>query len=413
MNDFNFFDLDMFAKGTPYEAFKYLRKHEPVSWHSMPAPLEHQGFWLVTKYKDICEIGRQPKIFFSNAGTILEDTIRSSDPMYAMANDGLAHLDDPNHSKLRRPLMPMFSTSAMKNLKDSIRGRVVDILDQAEKLKTFDFVEIIATPLPVRAVYQDILGIDEEDLGAATLWGELFNRVHCITAKDREYYPIKSLAGSEFVSLYEYGVKAFRLKRDVPTDDILSVIANMKFENSGPITEKEFLSYYWSLMIGAFDTTASALATAAHELSTNHEQADKLYSNVSFLDRAVDEMIRWDTPVNYFRRTASKDYELNGQLIRKNDRVVMCFASGNRDEDVFENPDVFNIERERNKHLSFGHGQHFCLGSGLAHLEIRTFFEEVINRDIKFDVTGPIERSRSNFINRIVKMPVQIMGNLS
>ena len=119
-------------------------------------------------------------------------------------------------------------------------------------------------------------------------------------------------------------------------------------------------------------------------------------------------MIRWDSPVIYFRRTASRDYNLRGKNIRKNDRVVMCFASGNRDEDVYANPNMFDVEREGVKNLSFGHGPHFCLGSRIAHLEIKLLFEEMINRGITFDVLGSIERARSNFINRIVKMPVKI-----
>lgn len=408
MEDFNFFDLDMFSRGSPHDAFRRLRRDQPVSWQVMAHPHSDQGFWLVTKHKDICEIAKHSRIFFSHAGSVLTDSVQIPHPAWRMIRDGLCHLDAPQHSDLRRAIVPYFGAEAMASLETTIRRRAIDVLERVQARGEFDLVTGIATEFPVRVVYQDVLGFDEDDLKTAAYWGDLFNRVHAIPNGDREFSHMMQASGVALERLHRYGVDAFRTRRDAPRNDLLSLLAGITLGNGEPISEEDFLSYFWSLAIGAYDTTAGTIAGGIAALAAYPEQRERLYGDPALIESAVEEMLRWESPVVYFRRTAAEDYELGGRVIRKGNRVVLCFASGSRDEEVFRDPDTFDIERHPNPHLSFGHGAHFCLGARLARLELRILFEEIVARDLRFNPNGPITRARSNFINRITRMPVAV-----
>ncbi|HEY0686526.1 MAG TPA: cytochrome P450 [Steroidobacter sp.] len=408
MDDLNFFDLDMFSRGFPHQAFRGLRRDRPISWHALAPPHSDQGFWLATKHKDICEIARQSRIFISHAGSVLADAVQIPHPAWRMIRDGLCHLDAPKHAELRRLVVPQFGAEAVATLETTIRRRAVEVLDRAQARGRFDLVAEIATEFPVRVVYQDVLGFAESDLKTAAYWGDLFNRVHAVPNGDREFSHMMQASGVALERLYRYAVDAFRSRRDAPRDDVLSILAGIRHGNGEPISEQDFLSYFWSLAIGAYDTTAGTIAGGIAALAAHPEQQAKLYANPSLIESAVEEMLRWESPVIYFRRTAAADYELGGQAIKQGDRVVMCFASGNRDEEVFQAPDIFDIERHPNPHLAFGHGAHFCLGARLARLELRVLFEEIVARGLRFELAGPIARARSNFINRITRMPVAV-----
>lgn len=408
MEDFNFFDLDMFSQGSPHDAFRCLRRDQPISWHPMTAAHSDQGFWLVAKHKDICEIAKQSRTFMSHAGSVLADSVQIPHPAWQMIRDGLCHLDAPKHTHLRRKIVPQFGGEAISALEKTIRRRANNVLDRAQARGKFDLVAEIATEFPVRVVYQDVLGFDESDVKTAAYWGDLFNRVHAIPNGDREFPRMMQASGVAVERLYRYGVDAFRSRQAAPRNDVLSILAGITLEHGEPISEEDFLSYFWSLTIGAYDTTASTIAGGIGALAAHPEQREKLYANPSLIESAVEEMLRWESPVVYFRRTAAEDYDLGGLSIRKGDRVVMCFASGNRDEEVFTDPDSFDIERHPNPHLSFGHGAHFCLGARLARFELRILFEEIVTRGLRFNPTEPVTRARSNFINRITRMPVAI-----
>lgn len=406
MSGIDFFDLDVFARGTPHDVLATLRRVQAVSWQPMPPPQQDQGFWLLTRHKDICEVARQPKIFISHAGSVLTDSVNIPHPAWQMVRDGLCHLDAPKHGDLRRRVVPQFGPDAIESLEVAIRQRAVQALDRVQELGDCDLVKELATAYPVRVVFQDLLGFAEEDLPMAAYWGDLFNRVHAIPNGDREFAPMMQASGVALDKLYQYGVAAFRSRREAPRNDLLSALVGMQIDDQ-PITEADFLSYFWSMAIGAYDTTASTIASGIAALAAHPEEQDKLYANPQLIESAVEEMLRWETPVIYFRRTAMEDYTLGGQEIRKGDRVVMCFASGNRDEEVFEAPGRFDIERAHNPHLAFGFGAHFCLGARLARTELRILFEEMIGRSLRFRQTGPAVRARSNFINRIVSMPAR------
>jgi cytochrome P450 len=408
MKNFDFFNLDLFAQGTPHAAFRHFRQENPISWHAIPHGRTGEGFWLVTRHKDICEVARQPKLFFSHSGSVLSDSVEIPHPAWKMIRDGLCHLDAPKHGELRRMVMPSFGAETMSTLEAVIRKRAAQVLDRALQRGQCDLVNDIAARFPVQVVYGDVLGFADEDLADATFWGDLFNRVHAIPTGDREFADIMRSSGIALDKLYRYGIAAYHSRRADPRNDVLSVLANIKFDDGTVISQEDFLSYFWSLAIGAYDTTASTIAGGLASLAAHPEQQQALYTEPALIESAIEEMLRWETPVIYFRRTAAKDCVLNGQAIQKGDRVLMCFASGNRDDSVFESADKFDIRRRHNPHLSFGHGAHFCLGARLARMELRVLFEEIIDRQILFRPVGTPVRARSNFINRIVRMPVSL-----
>jgi cytochrome P450 len=186
------------------------------------------------------------------------------------------------------------------------------------------------------------------------------------------------------------------------------VLAHTRTADGSLLSEPMFVRYFWSLLTGAFDTTASAISGGMLALTMFPREYARLLADPSLVPTAVEEMLRWETPTIYFRRTATADAEIGDQAIKRGQRVLMCYAAANRDETVFTNPDVFDVSRKPNDHVSFGHGQHFCLGAGLARLEIRILFEEIIRRQLRVEVCGPIRRARSNFQNRLKRMPVTI-----
>lgn len=405
---FNFFDLDMFARGTPYDELARLRKNAPVSWQLMPEGEGTDGFWLITKHRDICEIEKNTTLFYSHAGSVLIDAPpANAPPALMMVRDGFAHLDPPRHTTCRRLISPYFAPPTVAMLEGCIRTHTSRLLDRAMSLRHLEFVDEMAVALPVRVVFGEVLGFHPDDLQRAAQWGSLFNRVHAVRQTDYEFDALRVSAAVALNQMYEYALNSLQARRKTPTGDILSVLANMRTADGELLTEEMFTSYFWSLVIGAFDTTAATIAGGVLALNQFPAEREKLYTDPSMVTCAVEEMLRWETPVIYFRRTASADTKIRDKNIRRGQRVVMCYAAANRDEEVFTDPNVFNIVRHPNEHLAFGYGPHFCLGASLARLEIKIFFEEMLIRGIHFEVCGNIVRERSNFINRIIRMPVK------
>jgi len=409
MSAFNFCDLDALARGTPYDALARLRRETPIYWHAVPSSGRGDGFWLVTKHQDICDISRDTTHFYSHDGSVLSDAPPpTAPPALMMVRDGFCHLDAPKHTMYRRLIAPSFAPRAIAALEQRIRARAVQALDRASALRNFEFVREIAASFPVSVVFGDLLGFDPRDYERAEYWGSLFNRVHAIPPTDYEFGPMRGAAVTALNEMHTYARDALRSRRKSPTADILSVLAHLKTSDGQLISEEMFISYFWSLTIAGFDTTASTIAGGVLALNQFPLQCTRLYADPSLVTSAVDEMLRWETPVIYFRRTASADVEIRGQKIKRNQRIVMCYAAGNRDDEVFHNPNLFDIARQPNEHLAFGHGPHFCLGAHVARIEIRVFLEEVLRRQIHFRLSDDVTRTRSNFINRIIRMPATI-----
>jgi cholest-4-en-3-one 26-monooxygenase len=408
VSTFNFLDLDRFAVGTPFEALSDLRREQPIAWQKLCGIQSGDGFWLVTKHADICEISKNPQLFYSNDGSVLTDAPRSqSAAPLRMVRNGLCHLDPPEHTDHRRLIAPSFGAKAIGALEQRIRDCAGEVLDRACRLRQFDFIDEIAVPFPATVVFREVLGFRSDEVKRGIYWGDLFNRSHAIPIDDPEYGPVREEAALALVEMHEFGLNALRARREMATSDVLSLLAHASTAG-GPVGDEMFSHYFWSLTIGAFDTTASTISGGLQALEQHPAQRQALDREPSLVPSAVEEMLRWVTPVIYFRRTVAADTELRGQAIKRGDRIAMCYAAANRDDEVFYRPDVFDVRRQPNDHLSFGYGPHFCLGAQLARLEMRVLFEEILARRLRFTACGDVVRARSNFINRIVKMPVAV-----
>lgn len=400
---FDFGNLEAFAEDVPHEALAKLRRESPVYWNQDSASnLDGNGFWLLTRYKHIRQVEKAPSVFSSHYGlTLAEAPPMSWGPPWSMVRDGLTHLDPPEHAAHKQLVAPSFSPRAIASLEGRIRRIADEVLARAIALHGCDFAKDVALMFPVRVVLGEVLGLPEEDFARIIHWSDV------IVAPHDPAFP--KLAGMKVVQeIYAYSASILASRRKVPREDVLSVLAHTRTSEGALLSDEVFARYFWSIITGAFDTTASAIAGGMQAFCRFPEQYQRLLSQRSLLPSAVEEILRWETPTIYFRRTAMADSQIGGQTIRSGQRVVMCYASGNRDEEVFSNPETFDIGRHPNEHLSFGHGPHFCLGSGLARTEIRLLLERMLERGLRVRLTGEVRRARSNFQNRIKCMPVAI-----
>jgi len=406
---FDFFDLDRFARGTPYDAFAQLRETAPVSWHRLLSGKRDDGFWLLTRHRDIREVSKNPSMFYAHAGSVLVDAPgHNAPPHLAMVRDGFCHLDAPDHTVLRKVATPLFAPRSFKDLEQRIRDRVREAVGHAVALGKLDLIADFAVWFPTRVVYHDVLGFSDDMLARATYWGDFFNRVHSVPPTDREFPAMIRQADPALREMHAFGRQLLSDRRANPGPDVLSVLAHSKASDGSPLSDDQFMSYFWSLTTGAFDTTASTIAGGIHALEGHPAQKARLLADPSLVPSAIEEMLRWETPVVYFRRTAREDTAVGGQPVLRGQRVVLCYAAANRDPEIFASPDAFDVTRTPNDHLAFGYGTHFCLGAHLARLELRIIFEELLSRGVWFEQRGPLRRARSNFINRIVEMPVTV-----
>jgi len=402
---FDFTDLGRFAKDVPHDALHQLRHYTPVYWNPTPTPaVPKDGFWLITKYSDIVSIEENPALFSSHFGLTLANAPRATaGPPWSMVRDGLTHLDPPEHLAHRQIVAPSFTPRAIAAMEARIQAIAIDVVERACDLREFDFASDVALRFSVAVVLGEVLGLPPEDFARAVRWSDV------IAAPNDPEFP-RSEGRAVVHEIYNYALATLAARRRDPKHDVLSVLAHTKTANGNYMSDEMFVRYFWSLLTGAFDTTASAISGGMLALIGFPEQYERLLLDHSLLPAAVEETLRWETPTIYFRRTAMADTEIRGQRIKRGQRVAMCYASANRDEEEFVNPDKFDVGRKPNNHLSFGHGRHFCLGASLARAEIRILFEQIIQRKLRLELRGEIRRARSNFQNRIKQMPVSIAG---
>lgn len=397
---FDFTSLNVFVKDVPHDELAQLRRETPVYWNQVPSSAAGQSFWLITKHKDIVQIEKNPALFSSHYGlTLAEAPPSTCGPPWSMVRDGLTHLDPPEHDSHRQLIAALFAPKAICAIENRIRAIANEVLDRACELQNFNFASEVALRFPVAVVLGELLGLPSEDFQKI---------IHCSDVVFAPYDPefTRSEGVNVIQELYQcaLSIKAARLQR--PTDDILSILAHTKTADGTYMSDEIFVRYFWSLVTGAFDTTASAISGGMLALISFPAEHEKLLADPSLVPLAVEEILRWETPTIYFRRTAMADTVIGEQKILKGQRVVMCYASANRDEEVFAHSEVFDVSRKPNDHLSFGRGVHFCLGANLARSELRIIFDEIIRRKLRVELQGEIRRARSNFSNRIKDMPV-------
>jgi cytochrome P450 len=395
-------DLDAFADGFPHDVFVRHRREAPVFWHE---PTEHtpdgEGFWSVATYAETLDVIRDPVTYSSErggsrryGGTMLQDM--------PVAGVILNMMDDPRHNRIRRLVSGGLTPRTLRRLEDDLRRRSVLLLEAAGEQGTVDFLEAVAAELPMQAICI-LLGVPEED---RHLLFECVDHIFDIR-RDRE----PAAMGAAMQRMAAYGKDLVAAKRAAPpTDDMLSIVVHASLADEQPpqLTDAELDGFFTLLFAAGADTTRNAIAGGVLALVERPDQLAELRADPALVPTAVEEVLRWTTPAPSKRRTATVDTELAGHRIRAGDKVLYWEASANRDEAVFERSMEFDVRREPNPHLAFGHGIHFCLGAGLARLEMRVLFEELLPRFRSVELAGPVEWTRSNRHTGLRHLPVTL-----
>jgi cholest-4-en-3-one 26-monooxygenase len=396
LEDIDLSDGRNFVDAVPHEWFRRLRREAPVTWH--PAGHGTSGFWCVTDYEDCVAVNREWERFSSyRGGALLTD----------MTDEGLAqqrlmmlNMDPPMHTRYRRLVNRGFTPKMVRDLRESTVRYADQILDAVCERGTADFVEEISAELPL-LVIAEMLGIPQADRRQVFDWS---NRM--IGNEDPEYQVSDAEAGDAAMAVYAYAEQMSSARRLAPTDDLVSVLLEAEVETE-KLDQLEIDLFFLLLTVAGNETTRNLMSGAMAAFFDHPEQWQRLRDDRSLMPTAVEEMLRYVTPVMSFRRTAAADTELGGQAIKEGDKVIFWHVSANRDEAVFEAPDAFDVGRDPNPHMAFGGGgPHFCLGANLARMEITVMFDRLLDRlpDIRLD--GPVQRLRSNFINGTKHLPV-------
>jgi cytochrome P450 len=398
--------------GYPHALWRRLRRESPVHWCEGP---ELVPFWAVTRHAHICEISKQPDKFLSKPGIVpasKEVAARIArgehGPFDAMQT--IITMDPPKHRTVRKVASPWFTPQALARIDTVVRAsaqRLVDRLYDAQVNGegTCDFATDVAAQHPLR-ILSTILGVGEADEPhILRITQELF------AGDDPEFKRPEQDRDEAFrnlgIEFLQYFGKVIAERRAKPRDDLASVLANARLDGQ-PMGDIETLGYYLITFTAGHDTTRNALAGGMLALVEHPAEAEALRRDpAGRVPDAVEEIVRWTTPVNYMMRTAACDYELGGSKVRTGDRLVLYYASANRDEDVFDEPDRFRIARRPNPHLGFGIGEHFCLGANLARRSQRALFATLFDRLEHVELAAPPERLAASFVAGVKHLPLR------
>jgi cytochrome P450 len=407
-------DPDSFVNGFPHATFRRLRDTNPVSWHE-----EHdggKGFWAVTRYDDLLNVSRNVEVFSSAQGITLEEM--DADDFAARRN--MLEYDPPEHTRYRRLVSKPFSRREVYAYENGIRLLAREVVEEARTLgDQFDYVDRIAKQLPMRMLGR-LLGVPDSDGGWLVERGdallgnfdpEMTEHPLGLTDTDEfKHIPFRSPAA---LDLYRYAEQQAEQRRANPTDDVISRLLAPTIDGEA-ITELEFKNFFVLMVSAGNDTSRYTMAAGIKALAENPDQLDELRAaciagNGSLVESAVEEILRWGTVTMHFRRTATQDTELNGQQIKRGDKVVIWFTSADYDERQFPDPFRFDIHRTPNDHVAFGRmSPHLCLGAQLARMEIKVLLEEMLPRMSSVQLDGPVERLRSNFICGMKRLPIKV-----
>jgi len=408
LEEIDLVDPDSYVERVPFEWFDFLRREHPVSWHDEPAP--NHGFWAVTRYDDLVTVHMDWETYSSEVGAV---ALEELDEEQLRIRKTLLETDPPRHRELRNICNKRFSARAVGQFEDFIRDVARQVLDRALRQEEFDLVPQISRELPIRFLCT-IFEVPQEDAPQLIEWGDALignqdpeYSAAVVDQVDTEEFKYLQFRSPTAQKVFDYAAERRDLSLDEPRDDVITALSVAQSE--GILSEREFQNYFALLLIAGNETTRHTISHGMLALMENPEQMRRLKDDPSLMPTAVEEVLRWATPVLHFRRTATRDTELGGVKIRKGDKVVTWYISANRDGDAFPDPDRFDITRQPNEHVTFGPGgPHFCLGAHLARLETRILFEELLPRLDSIELTGPVERMRSNFVNGIKHMPVRV-----
>ncbi|MEY2569742.1 MAG: hypothetical protein QOE63_92 [Acidimicrobiaceae bacterium] len=398
MQDDDILSADVFQQLGHHDVFERLRADDPVHWHVDGAG---NGFWCLTKHADVQMANRDTDTFTVTRGFTLIDV--DTDPLKGtMMLEMLPGMDGERHSRYRRIVNRGFTPKTLRLIEDHLRHKAKVIVDNVIDRGHADFVDDIAAELPLQAICE-LVGVPDEDTHRVLAWGNAMTGIDDPNIGDIE------VGMNEAMELLLYANELKLLRAADPKDDIITKLTNAAADEEG-LTDAELGFFFILLVVAGNETTRNATAHGMQALLANPDQLAKLQADPSpeRIERAVEEILRWSTPILYFRRTATRDVELRGKTIKQGDWVVLWYASANRDEEVFPEPFTFDIDRWPNDHVTFGGGgPHFCLGANLARMELRLIFTELMSRLPHLRADGEADMLRSNFIGGIKHLPVR------
>jgi cholest-4-en-3-one 26-monooxygenase len=399
LTEVDIYNADNYVEGVPHEMFATLRREAPVYWHPHPAG---GGFWCLTRHEDIVRVNRDSRVFSSYEGSALIEDMPAE--MLASQRLMMLNMDPPEHTRLRKIVNKGFTPKRIRELSQALERRAQEIVATVAERGECDFVTDVASELPLQAI-AEILGVPQED---RHMIFDLSNKL--IGFDDPEFEGAAEAASDVATEMYVYAQQLAETKRANPSDDIVTTLLAAEVDGER-LTDLDFNLFFLLLAVAGNETTRNALSHSMLALIEHPEQRQLLLDNPALIDAAIEEFLRWATPVMHFRRTATEDVEIRGQQIRAGDRVVIWHMSGNRDEAVFTDPYEFDIRRDPNLHLlqiAFGGGgAHFCLGANLARAEMKIMITALLRTLPDMELAGPVSRLRSNFINGLKHMPVQ------
>jgi cholest-4-en-3-one 26-monooxygenase len=401
-NDIDLTDSKYFVDGVPHEWFTYLRHNAPVWWHE---ETDGPGFWAVTSYNECVAVNRDYEHFSSaDKATFIWELDEEN---LAQLQLLMLNMDPPLHTRYRRLVNKGFTPRMINQLHDRIHAATDRIIDNVIETGTAEFVTDIAAELPL-VVIAELLGVPNEDRHKMFDWsnrmiGNQDAEYQKESAESQEAAEAAQLASME---LYAYASQLFGQKRADPKDDLMSVLTQVEMEGE-KLSDLELELFFLLLTVAGNETTRNLISGAMVAFFENPDQWELLRNDRSLLPSAVEEMLRYVTPVMNFRRQTTSPFELGGQQIGADEKVVFFHISANRDETVFEDPHTFDITRDPNPHMAFGGGgPHFCLGANLARMEIRVMFEHLLDRMPDIRLNGGVERLQSQFISGVKHIPV-------
>jgi cytochrome P450 len=382
-------------------AFELLRHGEPVSHHQPPEDIlgvserDERGYWAIVRYEDIRAISRDPQTFCSGQGVQFGD----APPEVLEASQSFLAMDAPRHTKLRGLVSSAFTPRQVRRIEDGIRERARGIVEEAGPTGGGDFVELIAKRLPLETI-SDMIGVPDADRGRVVHAADTL-----VTVSDPEIAgeqsPLEAL-GSALWTLTEFATELAAEREGSPGDDLMTALVQAEIDGD-KLTHAEIAAFFVLLSVAGNDTTRHTTSHAMRALTVDPDQRALLPEHI---DTAVEEFVRWATPVLTFRRTATRDVELHGQLIGEGEKVVLFYHSGNRDADAFEDPWRFDVTRDPNHHVGFGGGgPHYCLGASLARSQLRAVFTELLDRVPDIEAGEPDLFKGAAFIHGVKRMP--------
>jgi cytochrome P450 len=388
------YDPDLYVAAPPHDVLAELRRTQPVYFQEMTG---EPGYWMVLKHADVVHVAREPTLFSASEGGVMLENLAQA--QLEMMRNMLLAMDPPRHVDYRRPIAPRFKARVIARMEDQIRAICREIMIEAAEKGDVEFVHDVTSTLPSRVIGQ-LMGLPPDDLPFIHRLAEMNT-----SGQDADYASDVS-QGTIDMAMYAIQFAGIR-RQEEPREDLTTLLLETDF-NGTYMTDIDFGSFFVQLVTAGNDTTKTMLSSGLNALLQHPDQLADLRADPSLVGGAVEEILRYENPLHYFRRTATADTVLRDTKIAAGDKVVMFYTSANRDEDVFADPQRFDIRRAPNPHLSFGIAEHFCLGVHLARLEGRVFFEELLATFPTIELTGEPVRIRSNLNNALKSLPIRL-----